>query len=60
MLVYIDNIRLKNVKIINDYNKVSEYKVNIKSQFLSYIPPMNNCNLKFKMLHNSFYISMPV
>lgn len=45
----------KNQELISDYNKVIRCKVNIQKS-ISFIPAMNNSNLKVK--HNTIYINI--
>ena len=41
--------------IINNFNKVVEYKINIKNQFLLYTLTMNYPKNKLRLLRNKFY-----
>jgi len=59
MTVYIEHTKVEEEK--KNPPRISQYSKNIrlidKSPLLSYIPKMDNCNLKFK--NNTIYISTP-
>ena len=38
----------KKFKLVNDYSKIAEYKVNTQDQLLSYILTINKWHLEFK------------